>query len=242
MNKGENHFFVPWLAALLLGAYAVQAQVTPVQFPTGSASWTVTVQFHAQDESSARPIAAPPGTPTSRQTAGSGSSLVVIRKIDVTQDGNVCRSVVTYTDGTTSEVWWLKSPPWVLFDRKNPAGVGVLTNPQMMGNFRPDASMFDWVNSNTFINKVSYNAKQCDFHAKDFPPLNHRPGSNPPPVEHEAWVDSQTGLPVALDDSLALYIFTFNPPPPTPLTMPKRFNDELARIQASILKPVLLGN
>jgi hypothetical protein len=232
------------LAGLLWTPLSGRAQEAPVQFPTGDASWSVLVQYHSKGTSmspASAPAPGPPGSPAIAQPGGRSSSPAV-RKIDVTATGNLCRSVATYSDGKTAEIWWLKSPQWVLFDRRDSAGVGVLTNPMMMANLRPDAALFDWVNSRSFIKRSSYRGKDCDQYEAEFPPANHPPGVNPPAVPHHAWVESQTGLPIALDDGVALYLFTFNPPPTVPLTMPPRFSQKLAELQDALIKPVYLGN
>jgi hypothetical protein len=39
----------------------------------------------------------------------------------------------------------------------------------------------------------------------------------------EAWVDSKTLLPVAFDDGQMLAVFTFHPPPQTPLVAPAKY-------------------
>jgi len=241
MNNPGSHLIALCLLGFFFGPYPGQAQGAEVQFPSGNASWTVRVKYHSQSGSPAptvTPASAPPGTPVSFPTP---AVQVVISKVDVTQTGNLCRSIVTWSDAKVTESWWLKSPPWVLFDRQNPPDIIVMTDARFLSDFRPDASMFSWLDSQSFTDKKSFQGKPCDYYQKVFPPFLHPPGVEPIPVLHEAWVDAKTGLPAAVDNSVALYVFTFNPPPSDPLTLPERFQKELERVQDSIPNPKYLG-
>jgi hypothetical protein len=105
--------------------------------------------------------------------------------------------------------------------------------------------MFSWVNDLAYDSKGSYNGKICMIYKTSMPLENSPPkfitGVDPPSLPHVAWIDEKTALPVALDNGDALYVFTFHPPPQTPLTLPERFQEELTRAQNSVPNPKYLG-
>lgn len=246
MNNWRIYLVVLGSVAALVGASVASAQDSteaPLTFPSGNASWTVVAQYRPMPSPSvpqATPTPDRKGVHDSAPSPAPVAAEVTIRKIEVTQTGNLCRSVVTYTNGKTTEVWWIKSPPWMLFERSEHPGIMVLTNPSLMAGFRPDASLFTWVNSKSFIKDMSVQGQICGYYSQILP-LEDQPPGIEIPVLHQAWLDSRTGLPVALDTTRALYLFTFNPPPTTPLTLPDRFRAELTRTEDSIPKLQYLG-
>ena len=228
----------------LCAARAQEAEEAPFYFPSGYASWTVMCKYHERPHA-AVPNATPSRTP--KQDAGSAPSPPpaaaekMIQKIEVTETGDITQSVLTFTDGTRNEAWWLKSPPWMLYDRPDGPGILVSTLPFMMASYKPDASLFTWVNKGSFIKDVSYLSKECGYYEKLLPLEGRPPGEDVPPVLHRVWLETKTGLPVAFDNTAVLYVFTFNQPPKEQIKLPDRFRDELNRMQSSIPKLKYLG-
>jgi hypothetical protein len=167
--------------------------------------------------------------------------------MEITQTDNFCRSILTWSDTKKSEVWWLKSPPWAMLDNLDGSGdkVALTTMPQALPLYRVDATMFAWVSDQTYGGKVSYNGKTCLVYQKLLPPDNSAPAFlskvAPTPLQHTAWIDEKTALPVALDNGNSLFLFTFNPPPTAPLTLPDRFQQKLTNVLNSIPHPKYLG-
>jgi len=231
------------LTGVTPGFSTAMAQQPAVQFPTGYAAWTVDVTTH-------NPAPRPPAAPSASSGPGNLPTPPPVqhelKKMEITQTDNLYRSVLIWSDGQRTEVWSLKSPPWTLMD--NPEGSGgifLTALPHLLPFPRPDAMMFSWVNDRTYDSNGPYHGKMCMIYRKSMPLENRPPksitGIEPTPMPHMAWIDEKTALPVALDNGESLYVFTFQPPPKTPLTLPARFQEELTRAQNSIPNPKYLG-
>lgn len=145
--------------------------------------------------------------------------------------GTVSRSVLSWSDRKTTEAWWLQKRGWLLFDHPD-GGVMLTANPQMHLLWRPGAEMFSWVGHQTFVKEISYNGKSCRYYRRESP----RP-SGDPLIDSEAWIASETSLPVALRHGATIYTFTFNPPPASAPVLPERFQKELSRAETAMLPP-----
>ncbi len=72
----------------------------------------------------------------------------------------------------------------------------------------------------------------------------YRNGEAPPEVVmtlQKAWIDAETGLPVALNDGQDTYSFEFLPAPTAALVLPARVRAEWERAQQSAPDPKFLG-
>jgi hypothetical protein len=52
-----------------------------------------------------------------------------------------------------------------------------------------------------------------------------------------AWIDASTKLPIALDDTVNIETFSFDPNPPTSLELPSRFSDQLKKYKEACPVP-----
>jgi hypothetical protein len=57
----------------------------------------------------------------------------------------------------------------------------------------------------------------------------------------QAWVEDKTQLPAALDDTQALYVFTFLPAPAAPLVLPQEDQDLEQKYISARTAPKRLG-
>jgi hypothetical protein len=238
------------IIGIACGVERAVADPALVQFPTGYASWTVDVKTHGSVKKVESPAPAP-GTPGGPEKMPKGARPAPadqrqIQKIEVTQTGNLCRSVITWNTGNKTEAWYLKSPPWAMVDNPDKPGDVFLTSlVAALPMYCPDADLFKWVADQWSTGKSSYGDKECQVYQRAVPLENQAPSflTGRPEVvtPHTAWIDEKTALPVALDNGVAVYIFTFNPPPVDPLVLPDRFQQELTRAQESIPNPKYLG-
>ena len=185
-----------------------------ISFPTGPAAWTIEMS----------------DSPNNKAPSKTGSR---ITKIEVTQNDQFRHSLITYSNNQTKEFWSIVGTDLFLTEYSN--GV-VALNPTNKFFFVPFApSSFDWVQPGLLQGKdpIDYQGKQC-FHYKGSmgwspstgaPGMTAAVGGEPMTIIGEAWVDSKTLLPVAFDDGQMLAVFTFLPPPTTPLVAPAKYLD-----------------
>ena len=172
-----------------------------IKFPTGPAAWTVSVTRKA---------------PASPPTAGHpGNTSVVFTSVAVTQDDHFRRTVITYSSGAARESWSI--PNLNLFLMEDPGGTVFITH-RDPDPFGPGA--FSWIKSEFLKDKnpVIFQSHKCFHYQGDV--IDPYVG----PITHEAWIDSSTLLPVALDDGTELGVFTPQQPSGSSLTPPAKFN------------------
>ena len=183
-----------------------------VTFPTGPAAWTIDV------------------TPSPTNHDPAAARQVHTLKIEVAQDGQKRRTIISYANGTEKERWELPSQNIVLAEDSRGQTFGAFAGAtsekiQVLTIPFTDAS-FQWLAPEFLREKdpVEYQGKMC-FHYK---------GSA------EAWIDSKTLLPVALDNGTDLGVFTFSKDPPPPLVLPAKFQITFDRFEAGmgVLNPV----
>ena len=236
MNRARILLNLLWMLGVFLGPRVSQAQALAVQFPTGDASWTVEVISRAPR---------PPVPPQVGLPPGQQNIQCELKKMDVTQTKDLTRTELIWSDGKKTEVWWLTSTPLMLTERTDGSGVESDSLTFLSSHLRPDARMFSWVTSQTYVAKSSYKGKACLLYEKKMEPDNRAPSfitkMEPELALRRAWIDGNTLLPVALDNGEVVYLFTFQPAPEGPLTLPERFQKELKRMQDSTPNPKYLG-
>lgn len=224
MNKANVAFF---LVGLLCASHAACSDL--VKFPSGPAAWTVEVKDSQISESSE----------SAASTPARGPKIV---SVAFTQDEEKRRSVETLSDNSTKEKW--DFPKMFLVIAQDPDGTpfavmngGLIAQTVSIPFIESD---FQWVQPGCLQEKdpISYHGMQC-FHYK-----GHRPAMQGalvlPDSSCEAWIDSKTLRPVALDTGTMLGVFTYQKdPPPTPLKMPAAFQAKLDRWEMclGIVKP-----
>jgi len=220
------------LVSAVLGMFLflnLEAGADLVIFPTGPAAWMINVT--------------PSQASAGATTASSAQNHIV--EIDVTQDNEKRRSLITWSDGKTTERWAIPRMNLILAEDSNGQAFSLLSGAlgaQILAvPFTP--SSFSWISPEYLLEKdpVNYQGKPC-FHYRSNQHDVQPNGKNGRTVTEEAWIDSGTLLPVALDDGTNLGIFTFKKDPPPPLTMQAKFQDAFRRAEEAmgIVKPVYL--
>ena len=200
--------------------------VPPVQFPDADAAWTIDIT-----ESHASP--APTPTPPGQKAPGTKKA----RKIEVSQVGGVRRTRFTWTDGQTMEEWIIPGIAKVFKEYPNGAVFPIANNEMEVKietfDYPSDGSGFDWIKPACLQEKdpVTVQGKSCYHYAATVvePGAAERQGSATArkSVKREAWIDSQTLLPVVLDTGTSRCVFTFLSPPTGPLEIPPKFKQEI---------------
>ncbi len=212
MNK--KYFTLLVSGILFFSQIAAIAAEDLVKFPDGNAAWTVDVTY----------LKTSPAVPEKAN------------KVRVTQVGNMKRIEIAWSDGKTTERWAVPKLPVVFeSDPRNgsvvPVESGSLRNKLFEFNLAYDQSAFDWINPQVLKKKepVSYRGKKC-FHYQGTVRFSIVILNNPEPQSvRQAWIDSETLLPVAVDTGTALCVFTFEKEPPTgPLVCPPKFIEAIA--------------
>ena len=151
-------------------------------------------------------------TDSTKNTGSQKLGNSAIQKVEVAQNERFSRHVVTYFSGDSRMVWGVTGTNLVMTE--DPKGTAFLT-PVTKYFFIPYLpSVFDWLSPTLLQEKdpITYHGKMC-FHYKG--------------PQAEAWIDSKTLLPVALDDGTGLSTFTFHGPPDQPLVLPPKYKTVL---------------
>lgn len=174
-----------------------------VQFPSGSAAWTINV-----------------ADSHNKSSASMGSS--DLAKVDVTQNDRFRCSLITFRNGKSRASWDVPGSNIILTEDSR--GTPFITPPTRYFSIPFLPSAFSWLSSDLLQGKdpINYQNKLC-FHYKG--------------PAGEAWIDSKTLLPVALDNGVVLASFTFQPIPTTPLILPPKFKEVLDGYQKFMGKP-----
>ncbi|MFA7344111.1 MAG: hypothetical protein WC003_07385 [Terrimicrobiaceae bacterium] len=218
--------FLSVCLGFLFSHTAAFAAADLVKFPDGPAAWTVKVG----------PL--PSSGAASSPTVSANRTDIV--KIEVVQDDEKRRSVVTWSNGKSRETWSI--PRLNLTLAEDPSGTAFFSQDHSIPLGPSD---FAWLKPG-FLQKatpVDYAGRKC-FHYRGAVDIMlgtdgaPGPGQNPESdgilrsVKREAWIDSATLLPVALDDGVVLGVFTFQQAP-GPLTFPpglKRLLDNKKKV------------
>jgi hypothetical protein len=206
-----------------------------VQFPTGNAAWTVDITYR-NAAASATPTPTPGG-----ETAGDLSRKKAT-KLQVVQANNLRLIQVTWTAGPKTELWTIPKLPAIF--KEYPNGVvfaldeGGIPARTMMSRIPNDVSAFDWISPDCLQEKdpISFEGKLC-YHYKgtvNLPSMDTKKSSS----SQEAWIDSKTLLPVALNTDATFCKFTFQDPPAGRLVPPKNFQVEITDYAESWGYPV----
>ena len=228
MNKNLFLFFV--LGAFSLGSLGASADF--VTFPTEDASWTVDITNHPSAASASAPGTAKNGPPPAYPT-----------HVAVTQKGKLKRIQITWSDGKKTERWVISGLPVTFNEDPRNGQVRPIQNGsfhEKLSNlsFSYDTFAFNWITADSLQGKdpVSYQGKQC-FHYLGTAGIamdDFRDSQS----KREAWIDSKTGLPVALDTGDAISTYTFSDKPPTdPLVPPPAFAKEFIYYKAVLGVP-----
>ena len=212
-----------FLTLVILGLFLLSANAADklVEFPTGSASWTVDITYHET---------------TSPKDKSDTYVPRRARKVEVTQADDLRRTVITWSDGKVSERWTIQGLP-VIFEQDPrdanvvfPTQTGSLMNRMTEFDIPSTAAAFSWLKPDLRAKEepVQYRDKECYHYSGNLMYPAPREGGAPAAVKAEAWIDSKTLLPVALDSEIALCVFTFQErPSTTPLDIPPVFQQRI---------------
>jgi len=197
-----------------------------VQFPTGPAAWTVTIGPSQLPATGPVPKAPPPGSPGDET------------KIDVTQDAKKRLSVITWSNHTTTSRWEIPSANLFLYEDPIGQAGAVFSNSPITKNLAIPftASCFSWLTPQSLVSTdpVNYQGKQCFHYKATVPATTFGPFGGKGTTSAEAYIDSTTLLPVALDDGTKQAIYTFSPTPPAPFSLPDKFKSAVSRFEQAI--------
>lgn len=233
----KTHLFIPLLFILCSLA---TAQAESVLFPSGLAAWRVDITYPELKQST------PPQTIAD---ATAPHPIVKPKTLEITRSDSIRRTVITWTDGSISQRWRIEKVGITATEIPHHVGIYVIPDADTMTSASlktiSSESDFKWTQYATLKSPdpVTYAKKKCLFYeAKvertEFEPMpmasnpNQAP-TDPPRITCKLWVDFETHYPVALDNGIALYTFTFLPTPASPLVMPDKFKNELDQYQLS---------
>jgi hypothetical protein len=101
----------------------------------------------------------------------------------------------------------------------------------------PDGSLFSWITEAGPGTETTYEKRKCLLYRKDASPEKPGAFANAESLRaRQAWIDLETRQPIAYDNGLARFLFTFGPAPASPLTMPADFAKLHARILGTMSK------
>ena len=226
----------------------VNAQTAPtppfVTFGGDKAAWTVDISYRPPpgDKKSS---ATPPDTSNSAKRDPNAHAV----KVEAVRTGTISRYHITWSDGSVTEEWLT---PKYLFPQDHLSGEsGILYRPGLRKTFRYpqfDETQFGWVKQNAFAGKQNYKGKEC-FNYKSMVTVLHMDADDAEdvqvaPASYQAWIDTNTNLPVAFDDGQLqiLYVYTFLPPPVETLVLPPKFQELVTQYERAVARPILLGN
>ena len=226
MNEATH---TPFFAALIAGCFLFTgiAPAQSVQFPTGDSAWTVDITYPHD-------AATPPPQP-----GGINTAVAKAKRIEIAQFNNEKKIRVTWTDGHTTEQWTIPNLPVVFKEYPNgivfPVGNGSMERKFDDFDMPTNLSAFSWLSPACLQEKdpINFQGQLCYHYVgttnSPAMPRGHSMGpGDSRTVEREAWIDSKTLLPVALNTGTSLCIFTFQQPPTGPLDMPLKFQQGIA--------------
>jgi hypothetical protein len=243
--------------AFLMGVFCGNAAPLPetsVPLPPyvvnapASSSWTVTFK--------PKVASTPAQPPATNGTAVDQATVRTETKIQTTKHNQVRRMIITWSDGAVTEKWWIEdcylyevpgSPGVRMLLTK---GVDPIIFALMEDYSQTDFPEFSWISVDNFLKTLPYGGKACHSFRIAPDPVStpsespKAPGSTTskqdgvyiqaPQVKSrkstgimQAWIDSTTHLPVALDNGISLQTYSFDSSSPQELQLPARFAEVL---------------
>lgn len=194
------------LLALLSLSPLSQAE-NPVRFPEGNRAWTVDIRY-AQSGAEDAPEGNTPPRPV---------------RLDCSSYEGLERYLITWSNRTSSEVW--KQQGITLAKDPKTGRIGLANNaiiPSLVG--APDAELFTWIGQAGAGAEVVFEKRKALRYTKAA--LNGSPdpfGNSEDRKNRQAWIELESQRPLAYDNGLATFLFTFSPTPSQPLSMPADF-------------------
>jgi len=187
-----------------------------VKFPIGDAAWSVAV------------------SPSDSQAPSPAPALALrYTNVIVTRIGGLRRDVVQWEGGVSTETWWNLNPELVMCQDARINEIVAMSPEDAGPQMRLDESVFRWIAPENLAGEESKDSHPCFVYRGVL-----KTGSEGEGLKLRVWIDKTTLLPVALDDGLANYQFTFLNPPAEPLLLPPEFNARLERFRDFLKPPV----
>ncbi|MES2308805.1 MAG: hypothetical protein V4507_08095 [Verrucomicrobiota bacterium] len=139
-----------------------------------------------------------------------------IKKIEVSQSGNIRRDQSLWSDGTQTEDWYVDE----IYIYQDPRGWITSLNPKTMSSGtiqRRDASdYFKWLSLDNYKKIVLYEGKKAYQYSEN---------------DQTAWIDVTTLFPLAYQRGTETCVYRFKGPFPEELVLPKKYKAELDKIR-----------
>jgi len=216
---------IAFLLSLVPAAFIYAKNPPAVIFPADNCAWTIEITYHGKTKSEKQGTQAQP-----RRV-----------KIEAVCARDISHYSTEWSNKRITEDWL--TGKFIFLQNETSGELSIVPNDGSIVKYEQfDQSRFDWVPTGEIKNeRESYLGRTC-IHvrkAMDGPPA---PGEKSHVIYLQAWLDVQTHLPVAFDDGSTVYVYTFHPPPATPLTLPKQCLDAHAAYEQARIAPVRLGN
>jgi hypothetical protein len=214
-----SRFVISFLSlALLLATVAQGAESVDhsVHFPKVPAAWSVAFELLGKPERAA------PKSPSENPRPAQ------ISAIEVTQGPTLRRDKIRYGEEVL-ERWWVSSPSFVLWEEA--AGQVHVSKAGNMQSERYDGTFFTWVNANTFKGMSDFKNIKCRYYEYDVKKMEEW-------TRYCAWINNETGQPVAWSNSGRVAVFAFNAETPTEeLVLPEKYKERLAGLMRFFAPP-----
>jgi len=199
------------------------------------------------DVSQKKPASNPSPTPT--EVGGvmgvkiSQPTPKIIKNSVVTKTGSILRDVITYTDGTTIQNWWIHGK----LIRQNPeAGYINIIDP-VMDRAAPQFNSSDfeglaWIDLEHYSGTGKQNGFDCFVYewkermvgAGDVGKIKNYASltadisrfKGKPKIPMRAWIEMESKMPLFAEDENATYTYTYLDPPSETLALPAAFKKE----------------
>ncbi|OJV23489.1 MAG: hypothetical protein BGO12_22075 [Verrucomicrobia bacterium 61-8] len=207
-------------SAFLACPFSLRAQDSQMNFPKGNATWKVDISY-----------------PDER---GHRGDIVRPVRIDVTRSGDVACYQVTWSDRAVTRDWVTRD---YVFVQDRTTGRTVLQD-RARGGFTYrflDESAFGWIKpQNLVVETLKYRETECR-HFRSSISLPALAGASPEVLECQAWIEKETGVPVAFEDGNALYTYSFGKSAAAALLLPEACRGEQAAFERALQAPKRLG-
>jgi hypothetical protein len=192
-----------------------------------SAAWTV--RFKGADGRS--DDAAKPGDPLSPKARA-------LRAIEIKKSGNLRVEESIWSDGTSTEKWYsgnfmlitMPGQSDVYIFRKDTNGDAALKG-QFPNFAQTDFPEVGWVSLETFRRVAVFQGRPCYLFDRE---IELWDGPTKQSKKQQVWIDGESQLPLAFDNGGVLQTYLFDKAASTALSLPPKFQEELARYREKL--------
>jgi hypothetical protein len=213
-----SRFILLVLGIALQGEAVLPAAPSLVNLPKGNFACSIEVAPHDAPKPD-------PAFPERRYSP-------VLQKLVITQVGNIRRDVGSWSNGTSSELWWVIDKAVSVMQGNQPGAEPFMLAGELRDRACPKLLHFS-EDSVSWISEASKTDPKPDkaglLHYRAEITLKEAEGDAPPEkAVYQAWIDSKTLMPAKFDDGNALYTLKFSSnPSAAPLVMPSKVQAEV---------------